>query len=875
MAMGKAFAQLHEHEHTAERFSRVLKIEQLLAMKGIQENGVLLASSSRGRTIKVWRVRPAATATAKDETLPRLETTLALPKPKQAASYNQTKRLWLPIAWSCAVDAAPASSHNNNKLRLWSGSFDGNLFAREWEDAGPAAAASADVPATPRRPYKPVVVKNGHSRLLFNIVSLPPATLLTGATSAALVCRGRLPGLGGHVYAVAYSASREVVAAGAGDQTIRLWSVASAKSAHQAELLWEGLQSKITCVSWSLFASALLAFGTEDGQLGVFGVETRKSIRFKSAHATPVQTLHRRAKPMARKAGDQSSFAQAMAALEAAQADGQSLDDALRDQEAAAGSARRGAARSDAQVVLWSQDTAKQVLESNADRPDALSNENGVVEVLAASSSAAGLESVQAFHEHEQAVVCLSWASGAVSELLAISSGSPLALERGVVDVFAGHSGAITNLRWTAHVGRVLSVDWVSEFTLASGGDDQTTRIWDYREHAKTTQLLSTSDVAVHTSAKTAPISADSALGASDEQKNVSAPVKKASKLKKKSAGGVFRANTKAASLEDSLRRPDFAAAECAFASTKDWGHLAQVYLLQSTIGDALRVVATEGALDASWLALAPMTGLDVWRELTTLYARQLEARGEWKSAALHYLSVGKARAAIACFVSGLAFKEALALMHSSVGPDDSLLRQTLLAYAAHLERQHRYGEAAQTLLEVGTAAAASRAVVALAKMGDIGAFETALDVLASLERRRRRADEELAGDNIVAAADEGDWSVPSSVVLEIMSKELAAGDFALSERASRFVGAGAARASPPSIVTRLTRCFLADLKELMSYASTTSSDEPEETIGSELIAWPAHFPEETQAFFSHLMTSSIRARSASERSTHSWTSER
>ncbi|TYZ63822.1 hypothetical protein PybrP1_007354 [[Pythium] brassicae (nom. inval.)] len=935
-------------------------------------DSVLLASSSRDRTIKVWRVWPTATATAKDETLPRLEITLTLPKPKQPASYSQAKRLWLPIAWSCAVDTAPTSSRNNNnknKLRLWSGSFDGNLFAWEWEDA----ATSADVPATPQRPCKPVVIKNGHSRLLFNIVSLPPATLLTismdrelrvwteGATSAALACRDRLPGLGGHVYAVAYSASREVVAAGVGDQTIRLWSVAStasAKSAHQAELLWKGLQSKITCVAWSPFASALLAFGTEDGQLGVFDVETRKSVRFKSAHATPVQALQWRAKPMAREAGDQSSFAQAMAALEAAQADGQSLDDALRDQEAAAGSARR-------------------------DRPDALSNEvklpatcscfawdvrgvrlavgreNGVVEVLAASSSAAGLESVQAFHEHEQAVVCVSWASGAASEMLAsgardgrivvlsirreedqdlgataVSGGSPLALERGVVDVFAGHSGAITSLRWAAvpvraessdsssdsarldqrvlasssldgtvqvwrvgvptrarmacfreHVGRVLSVDWVSEFALASGGEDQTIRIWDYREHAKAAQLPPTSDVAVHASAKTAPISADSALGVGDEQKNVSAPVKKASKPKKKSAGGVFRADTKAVSLEDSLRQcrqrlgrsdshveedgshaaelsssPYFVAEERAFASTKDWERLAQVYLLQGKIGDALRVVATEGALDASWLALAPMAGLDVWRELTTLYARQLEAHGEWKSAALHYLSIGKARAAIACFVSGHAFKEALALIHSSVGPDDPLLQQTLLAYAAHLERQHRYGEAAQTLLEVGTAATASLAVVALAKTGDIGAFETALDVLASLERRRRRADEEPVGDDTVAAADESDWSVPSSVVLEIMSKGLAVGDFALSERASRFIGAGAARASPPSIVTRLTRCFLAVLKELMSYASTTSSDEPEEAIDSELTAWPAHLPEEAQAFFSHLMTSSTRS---------------
>lgn len=736
-------------------------------LASVPSDGVLLASSSRDRTIKVWRVQPTATATEQEQALPCLEKTLTLPKAKQASSYSQAKRLWLPIAWSAASSTAAES--DKKLLRLWSGSFDGNLFAWEWADAVRAVS-----PAN-LSPCKPVVVKNGHNRLLFNIVSLSPATLMTismdrevrvwteGAISAALVCRDKLAGLGGHVYAVAYSASRAVVAAGVGDQTIRLWSVASEKSRHEVELLWKGLQSKVTCVAWSPFQSSLLAFGTEDGQLGVVDVETRKSVRFKSAHATQVQTLQWRAKPLSPpttrgRTSERSSFAQAMAALEAAQAEGQSLDDALQDHEtAAAGSARRGAGENDVQVVLWSQDTAKRVLESNADRPDALSNEvklattcvcfawdargvrlavgrdNGVVEVLSASSSAgADLDPTQSFHEHEQAVVSVAWASSAAaSDLLATGArdgrivvftiggeegaagdgcGSLFALERGVVGVFVGHSGAITSLRWATaresasgdsskdnvrlyqrvlgsssldgtvqvwridsqervacfreHVGRVLTVDWVSEFELASGGEDQTIRIWDYREYSpEAAPPPATRDAQAHASIKAAPVG--------DDEKSVSSTAKKASKPKKKTVSGVFRADTKAVSLEESLRQcherlshrsgpqhshsegegshptalsPSrfFVPEEHAFASMKDWEHLAQVYLLQGKIGDALRLVASEGVLDASWLALAPMAGLDVWRELTTVYAHQLEARGDWKSAGMGALHVAE-----------------------------------------------------------------------------------------------------------------------------------------------------------------------------------------------------------------------------------------
>lgn len=235
--------------------------------------------------------------------------------------------------------------------------------------------------------------------------------------------------------------------------------------------------------------------------------------------------------------------------------------------------------------------------------------------------------------------------------------------------------------------------------------------------------------------------------------------------------------------------------------------------------------------------------------------------------AALRFLSIGKARAAIKCFVSAGSFREALALIHSRLGPRDPLLQKTLLVYAAQLEKQHRYGEAAQTLLEVGTASAASRAVVVLVKTGEFSAFETALDVLAALECQRRSVGNGV--DSVAAvAAEDSDWSVPSSTVFEIIRKALLSGHFSLSERASAFIGTGAARSSAPSASTRLTRCFLGVLTALTSleFASKTNldvqehgDDTGEPDHDGALPSWPADFPAETQAFLSYLTQSSKR----------------
>lgn len=713
----------------------------------------LLASSSRDRTIKVWRVSGADA--------PQLEQQLTLPKPKQASSYSQSKRLWLPIAWG---DTSASSKPTHQTLRLWSGSFDGNLFVWEWVASPPTAATSASGAKLPT--CKPVVIKNGHSRLLFNIVALGSEAmrapigaqpqLLTmsldrdvriwreSQQASSLVCRDTLSGLGGYVYSVAYNAEADVVAAGVGDQTIRLWRLSTTPSkrssgAYDVELLWKGLQSKVTCVAWSPFERSVLAFGTDDGHVGVVDVASKKTLRFKTRHSSAVQTLQWRvASPAAvttsaaTEGGNSSAsaFVEAMQALESAQASGQRLEDALEAQASSP-------SPPSLELRLWSQDAkATQVLESDPAKPDApsrvlsqracsafawsvrgdrvaLGRDSGAVEIFASGAAAAAdLTSLQLCHEHEQRVVSLAWSADGSALASASQDGKIVVVRIGDGDsasaqrssVFAGHSSAVTRLQWretmlasssidgtaqvwdTAtgtrvscfqhHVGRALAVDWIDAFTLVSGGDDQTIRVWDYRAQATAplprsakassapaTSHQRTSVAGATAAASGAPVASgdrpETAVNSVADSVSIAKKPATGNKAKRKVKTRVFHTEVPVA-VDDAVRgcrgllaarqsaTSDGAAAipspllpfaaqlvteAHAYAQEQDWEHAAQVHLLQGNVADALRVVAKEGALTASWLALAPMAGMDVWRELTNVYAQQLEAQGDKRSA--------------------------------------------------------------------------------------------------------------------------------------------------------------------------------------------------------------------------------------------------
>ncbi|KAE9335257.1 hypothetical protein PF008_g13577 [Phytophthora fragariae] len=506
------------------------------------DSDVWLASSSRDKSIKVWKL---ASNLAQE---PALDQVLRLPTGKQGMSFTQTKQLWLPVTWSVKDNEDHKAP---GKHCLWSGSFDGSLLRWEWSADKSQGQGKKE---KKRAPCKPVAVKGGHNRMLFSIVMVPPGratlpvddavSMLTvsldrelrlwkegpsSKSGPAATCVEKLTGLGGHAYSVSHNVAAGLVAAGVGDQTIRLWNLGtdavSTSNDYQCDLLWKGLQSKVTCVRWHPFQHSMLAYGMEDGRIGVYDIQTNKYSHFRTSHDHEVQQLQWIVlQPKSTEDGDDgdSSFLESIKQLEAAQVQGQSLEEALTTQEKQAGSKSCGG--NDVRVLLWSRDAGGHVLESEVDATDQKSREGNITE--------------------------------------------------------------------------------------------------------------------------------------------------------------------------------------------------------------ALRIVAKEGALSPTWLSYAPMAGLDVWREMTNLYAHQLDAQGDKKAAALHFLSIAKVRTAITCLVSGEAFREALALIRSRLGAHDPLLQETLWKYSQFLSKRGRHGEAALALLNIGSVQATTRAVHTLVNTGDMMSVKAALDVL-------------------------------------------------------------------------------------------------------------------------------------------------
>ena len=56
---------------------------------------------------------------------------------------------------------------------------------------------------------------------------------------------------------------------------------------------------------------------------------------------------------------------------------------------------------------------------------------------------------------------------------------------------------------------------------------------------------------------------------------------------------------------------------------------MATIELWRGNAAGALKIVAEHGLLDAGWMALAPMAGHDVWKQMQSAYAEQLEAEGQ------------------------------------------------------------------------------------------------------------------------------------------------------------------------------------------------------------------------------------------------------
>ncbi|XP_075458280.1 gem-associated protein 5 isoform X2 [Ascaphus truei] len=219
-----------------------------------------LASGSKDQTVRIW-----SSATGKGVM------TMKLPFLKRRGGGVDPavkERLWLTLHWPQGRPTQILSSCFGGELLLWDLSRSGK---QKWTllDSGSEG--------------------QNHSRIVFNLCSLvtEEGRELLLSTSmdrdvkcwdlGSLSCCWSLTSLGGFVYCLAFSpVAAGSLAVGVGDSMIRVWNTLSILNAYEVKTLWQGIRCKVTALSWHPTKEGSLAFGTDDGKVGIYDVYSNK-----------------------------------------------------------------------------------------------------------------------------------------------------------------------------------------------------------------------------------------------------------------------------------------------------------------------------------------------------------------------------------------------------------------------------------------------------------------------------------------------------------------------------------------------------------------------------------------------------------------------
>ncbi|KAM4620896.1 gem-associated protein 5 [Polymixia lowei] len=475
-----------------------------------EEKGCYLASGSRDQTVRIW-----STATGKGVM------TLKLPFLKKrgpGVNPGVKERLWLSVHWPKGRPTQIVSSCFSGELVLWDLT---KTSKQKWTLLGTLSEGQ------------------NHNRIVFNMnsICLQDGRELLVSTSmdreikcwdlASLDCCWTLPTLGGGVYALSFSpVGTGCLALGVGDYMIRVWNTLSIQNQYDTRTFWQGIKAKVMALAWHPSKEGSLAFGTEDGKVGIYDAFSNKPPQISSSYHQ--KAVYRLAwgpavPPMSfGGAGDRPS-----ATLYSCAGEGVILQ---HDPCGLSGEA------SDIDKLIINTNNIKHKLSPHTDlswKPDgkvvAIGNEDGSIEVYQAPS----LRLLCSIQQHHKIINTLRWHHdhGPQPELhFLLASGSSNAKVyihdlRSVIEspadspvvmtepyrTLCGHTAKITNLAWSphhnarlvttsydgtaqvwdvlkeaglsnyrGHWGRLLSVDWspVDPDVVWTGADDFTMHEW-------------------------------------------------------------------------------------------------------------------------------------------------------------------------------------------------------------------------------------------------------------------------------------------------------------------------------------------------------------------------------------------------------------
>ncbi|KAG7517124.1 gem-associated protein 5 [Solea senegalensis] len=426
-----------------------------------EEDGGLLASGSKDQTVRIW-------SAAKGKGV----MTLKLPYLKRRGSAldpGVKERLWLSVLWPRGRSNQLVSSCFSGELVVWDLTRSGK---QRWTLLGTSSDGQ------------------NHSRIVFNMSSvLQDDRELLISTSmdreikcwdlSSLDCCWTLPTLGGFVYKLAFSpVGAGCLALGVGDNMIRVWNTLTTQNQYDTRSFWQGIKSKVTALAWHPKKEGSLAFGTDDGKVGIYDVFSNKPPQVSSSyHRRTVYTLAwgPPVPPMTSVAG------KACHSLYSCGGEGVILQ---HDPARLSGDA------SDVDSLIRDSNNIRHKLSPHTDlswKPDgkvvAIGNEDGCVDVYVAPP----LKLLCSVQQHHKIINTLRWhhdllASGSsnavvyVHDLRAVIENppdSPPVLTEPYRRL-CGHTAKITDMAWSPHHdARLVTVSY-----------DGTAQVWDVLQEA-------------------------------------------------------------------------------------------------------------------------------------------------------------------------------------------------------------------------------------------------------------------------------------------------------------------------------------------------------------------------------------------------------
>lgn len=733
------------------------------------EEYILLATSSRDKSIKLWEVNNHASQLYKSFSLP-----------KSSGSYHdsQRARIWIALSW-------PALGSISENSKFFYSNEKGELYTYDIKKHSSKKFASA------------------HSRTIFDI-TYPPTDesyIITCSMDRkiSMWCVEtsdliwEMSSLGGYVYSLDDSpCGPGMLAIGVGDNTIRIWNTESViqdpyslrSDIYKSKLFWKGLSSKITCTRWHPKDVGILAYGTEDGHIGIIDVYSSKNTLFTHYHKSSVYDLQfcHFPSPM-NETGEIDSYY-----LYSAGGDGLiyifdpnsptsqpvSLNDLILE-------------RSPDVLERISEKSGK-ILKKLPKRSQfhynpmysliAIGNTDGIIEIYSFPS----LKLKFCFRDHTKLINRVRWHSNQSSEwvtwLATASDDGNIQLynfkdmddiklnndllehQKYFVGTLKGHKKQVSDISWSflqphliasasydntiqiwdvttinpiknirEHELRVFCVSWshITKDVLFSGSEDQTVRLLNINKYNEFT----TPPISVSKKKRKAPSSSSNLMAETQRitEIDTSPLIKKEKSNKKMKLTTKYNFenedykftqqscidlidstlnNNDNINMNNSLFRDNKYLERFLDLSSQKYlqEEKYEDYLLtefwRGNVTQVINIVIKKGLLNDMWISLAPVAGANVWKELSRMYAEQLEAQGDYHKAVLYFLSFHDVQRAIQVYENAYMFPEAISLAKSRLDENDEKIKSIYINWANYFVHRMLYEQASKCYIAIG-----------------------------------------------------------------------------------------------------------------------------------------------------------------------------